>query len=88
MSLNDEEARAAAYRAQAGRRIANLNARAAGLGGDRTARAALLSAWEPVRAWLSERRYSGAPGAAGGLQNWPDRPHGIGPHRGSHDADG
>lgn len=81
MSAADEEARAKAFRATSRRRILNERARADSLGGNRVAFAALHDNWEAMRVWLLERRDK-VPYQPPN----PDRPHGIGPHRGGSDG--
>lgn len=56
----DEEARAAAYRAQLRRRAKVMRARALALSGDPAAEADLKRRWAPLDEWLKERR--GGPG--------------------------
>lgn len=56
MTFIDEEARAAAWRAQAERRVANRHQQEATLTGNPTARVALGQRWAGFLEWLAERR--------------------------------
>lgn len=60
--MDDEERRAAEYRAQARRRHLVMRARALALSGDPAAEADLKRRWAPLAEWLKERR--GGPGGA------------------------
>ena len=54
--MDDEEARAAAYRAKMARRALVLRARALALSGDPAAEADLRRRWAPLSEWLRDKR--------------------------------
>lgn len=56
MSADEEEARAAEYRAQARRRAAAVAARQKALAGDPSARRRLAQNWLPIELWQRENR--------------------------------
>lgn len=79
--MTAEDDRAAAFRSQGRRRILNERARANDLGGSIGAHAALNASWDALKVWLVERR-DRVPYQPPN----PDRPHGIGRHRGGPDG--
>ena len=60
--LADEEARAAAFRAQQIRRLAARRAQAVALRGSRLKRVTLEKNWRPIRDMITDRKSLNAPG--------------------------